>query len=114
MAKAQRKVSIFEIIWYSLTGGLGLWGLTFIILGVVARNLGENAGLSKANAKYASVMKLGFFEWGLILLVIGVVLATIVLLVNAKKADREVEKQQRRAARLAAAGAVEPTESSEQ
>ena len=116
MAKAKRKLSIFEIIWYSLTGGLGLWGLTFIVLGVIARNLRSDSALSKANAKYAEVMKLGYFESGIILLVIGVVLAIVVLLINAKKSDREVEKQQRRAARLASVtgGLVEqPVETEE-
>ena len=39
---------------------------------------------------------------GLILIAAGVVLAVIVLLINAKKADREVEKKIRREQRLAA------------
>ena len=107
MKKTNRKVSIFEIVWYSLTGGLALWGLTFIILGVIARNLPSDADLVKGSAAYASAMKLSFYEAGLILLPTGVVLAIIVLLVTAKKADREVEKQQRRAARLAAATSAE-------
>ena len=105
--KENNKISLFEIIWYSLTGGIGLWGLVFIVLGVVARNLTSSADLYKADAAYTATMKIGFFNSGLILLSAGVVLAIIVLLLNAKKADREVEKQQRRAARLAAANAVE-------
>ena len=107
MKKTNRKVSILEIIWYSLTGLLALWGLTFIVLGVIARNLPNDAGLVKASVDYAKTMHLSFYEAGLILLPTGVVLAIIVLLVTAKKADREVEKQQRRAARLAAATSAE-------
>ena len=103
MAKKVRKVSIFEIVWYSITGLLGLWGLTFITLGVVARNLRSSAPLYKADASVSAASKLGFFSWGVIILVSAALLALIVLLVNAKKADREVEKEQRRAARLAAA-----------
>ena len=111
MAKKQRKLSIFEIVWYSLTGGIGLWGLVFITLGVIARNLTSDADLVKADSSYAATMKLGFLNSGLILLASGVLLAIIVLLINAKKSDREVEKQQRRAARLAAANAAEtPTQ----
>ena len=110
MAKKQRKLSIFEIVWYSLTGGIGLWGLVFITLGVVARNLTSDADLVKADSSYAATMKLGFLNSGLILLASGVLLAIIVLLINAKTADREVEKQQRRAARIAAATSASETE----
>ena len=114
MAKKERKLSIFEIVWYSLTGGIGLWGLVFIILGVVARNLKSDMDLVKADKAYESAMKLGFLHSGMILLSTGVVLAIVVLLITAKKADREVEKQQRRAARLAAANTVEtPVEEAE-
>ena len=108
--KKNRKVSVFEIVWYSLTGAIAVWGLTFITLGIFVRNLKSDQPLVKANTSYQSVMGLGFFDWGLILLSIGVVLAVIVLLLNAKTADREVEKQQRRAARLAAANAVNNSE----
>ena len=107
MAKKTRKVSIFEIVWYSLTGGLGLWGLTFIVLGIISRNLKSDAALAEADAAYKATMKLGYFNSGLILLSSATVLAVIVLLITAKKSDREVEKQQRRAARLAAANAAD-------
>ena len=113
MAKAKLKLSIFEIVWYSLTGGLALWGLTFIVLGVIARNLSSSEALAKANEAYAKVMGLGYFEWGTIILSIAVVAAVIVLLINAKSADREVEKQQRRAARLASANEVNNEQSVE-
>lgn len=103
MKKANRKVSIFEIVWYALTGAIAIWGLIFIILGVIARNLRSTDALYKADAAYEAAMKIGFFNSGLILLPIGVVAAVIVVLLTAKTADREVEKQQRRAARIAAA-----------
>lgn len=105
--KKLNKTSIFEIIWYVLTGGLALWGLTFITLGVIVRNIKSDADLAKANASWLSTMKTDYFTSGIILLVTGVILAVIVLLIFAKTADREVEKQQRRAARLAAANAAE-------
>lgn len=109
MKKTARKVSIFEIVWYSLTGALSLWGLTYIVLGIISRNSRSSDAIYKANQEIARLFKLSFLKWGMILFVLGVGLAIIVLLVNAKTADREVEKQQRRAARLAAASAVEST-----
>lgn len=106
MKKANRKVSIFEIVWYSLTGAIAVWGLTFLTLGVIVRHLRSTDALYKANASYEAAMKIGFFNSGLILLPAGVLLAIVVLLVFAKTADREVEKQQRRAARIAAASSA--------
>ena len=107
MAKKKLKVSIFELVWYILTGLLGAWGLTFITLGVIVRNLKPGSDLAEADAAWKAAMKTNYFTAGLILLVTGVVLAVIVLCIFAKSADREVEKQQRRAARLAAANAAE-------
>ena len=109
MAQKKLKVSIFELVWYILTGGIAVWGLTFLTLGVIVRNLKSDTGLAKANAGWLAAMKTDYFTSGIILLVTGVVLAVIVLLIFAKTADREVEKQQRRAARLAAASAAEST-----
>lgn len=110
MAKKNIGLLIFEIIWYSFTGAIALWGLTFITLGVVARNLKPGAELIKGNDAWQKVMKLSFFESGLIIFVGAVLAAVVVLLIAAKKADREVEKQQRRAARLAAASSTETQE----
>ena len=103
MAKKNSKLSLFEIIWYSIMGAIALGGLTLIVLGVIARNLRSSEELYKANASFAAAMKMGYVTFGIILLVVGVIAAVIVLLVNAKKSDREVEKEQRRAARLASA-----------
>ena len=106
MKKANRKVSIFEIVWYTLCGLIAVWGLTFLTLGVIVRHLRSTDALYKADASYLAAMKIGFFNSGLILLPAGVVAAVVVLLIFAKTADREVEKQQRRAARIAAASSA--------
>ena len=100
MKKANSKLSLFEKIWYTLCAGFGLWGLTYSVLGTIAGTLRPDAGLAKADATIASLFGLGYLGWGLILLGIGCVLAVLVLLLTSKKSDREVEKQQRRAARL--------------
>ena len=108
--KKKLKVSIFELVWYILTGLLGAWGLTFITFGVIVRNSKSDSDLAVANTGWKQAMKTDYFTAGIIILVSAVVLAVIVLLIFAKTADREVEKQQRRAARLAAANAAETTQ----
>lgn len=101
MAKKERKLSIFEIVWYAVCGAVALWGLTYIVLGICARYLPDSNPLIGADAAFKKVFKLGFYYWGIIILVIATLAAIIVLLINAKKADRAYEKEQRRAARLA-------------
>lgn len=102
--KKKLPLSKFEIVWYSICTAFALWGLTYIILGLIAQNLAVPASknyLAQASEALASVFGLGFFGWGLIILGVSAVAASIVLLVNAKKTDRDYEKAQRRAARLA-------------
>ena len=110
MSKKKLKLSIFEIVWYSLCGLLALWGITYIVLGLVGQLLpitaDENA-LAKASEVIKEHFGLGFLYWGMILVGIGAVLAIIVLLLNAKKSDKEVEKAARRAARLASNNVVD-------
>lgn len=94
----------FEFVWYILTGLVGVWGLTYIVLGLVAENLpitSEDKGLVAANASFQKTFGLDFFYWGLIILAIAAVAAVIVLLLFSNKVDREYEKKVRRAQRLA-------------
>ena len=86
----KRKVSIFEIIWYSLCGVTAVAGLAFVILGLV----GEFGGQSVKSLRDFSVP-------GYICLAVGAVLASIVLIICAKGSDRASEAAARRAARLA-------------
>ena len=106
--KAKRNVPlgqlVFEIIWYTLCGLVGLWGLTYIVLGIVVDYLPitvEDSGLVKANAEFAETFKLDYFGWGLIILAIGAVAAVIVLIIFSSKVDRDYEKNVRRAQRMA-------------
>ena len=115
-AKQNRKplpLHPFEIVWYTLTGLVGVWGLTYIVLGLVAENLpitSEDKGLVKANADFAKTFKLDFFGWGLIILAIASVAIVVVLLLFSNKVDREYEKNVRRAQRLAQLEAEEAKE----
>ena len=99
---AKRKVSVFEIVWYTLCGLVALWGLTYITLGLIGKYASlpvKDNVLLNASKDFAKVFGLGFFEWGLIILAISAVAAIIVLCTTAKKFDREYEKQLRRQAR---------------
>lgn len=96
MAETKKKlpVSIFEIIAYSITGLLGLWGLVYIALGVACVFVNYKDALVEANAK----LNLGFLIEGVIILAVATVVTVVVLLIHAKTTDREFEKVQRRAA----------------
>ena len=103
----------FELVWYGLTGLVGLWGLTYIVLGLVAENLpikSADEGLVKANGEFAKTFGLDFLGWGLIILAIAAVAAVVVLLLFSNKIDRDYEKTVRRAQRLAQLEAEEDKE----
>ena len=102
-----------ELVWYVICGLVGLWGLTYIVLGLVAQNLpitSEDNQFVEANGKFAKTFGLDWLGWGLIILAIAAVAAVIVLLSLAGKSDREYEKQTRRAQRLAQLEAEEEKE----
>lgn len=86
----KRKVSIFEIVWYSLCGASAITGLVFIILGLV----GYFGGQSVVSLRDFSIP-------GYICFVAGAICAVVVLLIFAKGSDRASEAAARRAARLA-------------
>ena len=94
--KAKRKVSVFEIVYYSIAGAFLLWGLTYLLLGFIAEFLPSSAPL------YSASKNLELVKWGSIISIISAVAIVIVLLVYAKKSDLVFEKEQKRAQRLAA------------
>ena len=103
----------FELVWYILVGLVGIWGLTYIVLGLVASYLPirtEDPGLVKANDKILELFKLDFLGWGLIILAIAAVAAVVVLILFSNKVDRDYEKNVRRAQRLAQLEAEEEKE----
>lgn len=106
-----------ELVWYIVCGLVGLWGLTYIVLGLIAENLpitSEDNDFIKATDKFTETFGLDWLGWGLIILGIAAVGAVIVLLVLSNKADRDYEKNTRRAARLAQLEAEEEKEEAEQ
>lgn len=99
--KKVRKVSILEIIVYAVGGALALWGLTYMVLGLFGEFLPSGNGVKDASDVIKKTFGLSFFWWGVIILLIGMVIVVFTLCLNAKKSDREIERETRRAARLA-------------
>jgi len=100
MAKKNKlPVSIFELVWYPLCGLVILWGLAYIILGLVTKYNNITA-LTDFNASFTKQFGLGLYFWGLIIVAIGAVAAVVVMLIFAKTFDRATEREQRRSARL--------------
>ena len=99
--KKEKKFTVVELVWYGLGGAIFLWGLTFVVLGLIAMYApianSDNA-LRAGSDAYAKVFGMGFFPWGLINMGIGLVILVPTLLYYSKKVDREFEKEQRRAA----------------
>ena len=89
---------IAEIIIYSVFGLTALWGLTYIVLGVLcdANVVAYNSDLAKANAGFVNTGAIGFLPQGLIILSASILVIVVTLLIAAKSSDREFEKEQRR------------------
>lgn len=97
-----KKVTVKEFIWYAgcaLVAVLGLIAITFGIVGYYMPSTAETGNFVEVFEN-----KIHFeLRWiGLIAIAAAVVVFIICLLVNAKKADRDVEKKLRREQRIAA------------
>lgn len=100
MAKKNKlPVSIFELVWYPICALVILWGLTYVILGLVTKYNNISA-LTEFNTNFTNQFGLNLYFWGLIIIVIGVVAGVAVMLIFAKTFDRATEREQRRSARL--------------
>ena len=70
-----------ELVWYIVCGLVGLWGLTYIVLGLIAENLpitSEDNDFVAANAKFADTFGLDWLGWGLIIFAIAAIAAAAV------------------------------------
>lgn len=100
MAKKNKlPVSIFELVWYPICALVILWGLTYVILGLVTKYNNISA-LTEFNTNFTKQFGLNLYFWGLIIVVIGVAAGVAVMLIFAKTFDRATEREQRRSARL--------------
>ena len=99
MAKKKLPISIIELVVYTLSGLMALWGLVYISLGLSVNFLKYDHELVKTNAALiAGTNGMGFLQQGILVLFVGVLVAVVFLLSYAKVADRQYEKEQRRAA----------------
>ena len=100
MAKKNKlPVSIVELVWYPICALVILWGLTYVVLGLVTKYNNITA-LTEFNANFKQLFGLNLYFWGLIIIAIGAVAAVVVMLFFAKTFDRASEREQRRSARL--------------
>lgn len=97
--KKKLPVSIFELVWYPICALVIIWGLTYVVLGLVTKYNNINA-LTEFNANFTKQFGLGLYFWGLLIIVFGVVAGVAVMLIFAKTFDRATEREQRRSARL--------------
>ena len=100
MAKKKKlPVSIFELVWYPICALVIIWGLTYVVLGLVTKYNNINA-LTEFNTNFTKQFGLSLYFWGLLIVVIGVAAGVAVMLIFAKTFDRATEREQRRSARL--------------
>lgn len=101
MANKKSKISIFEKIWYVLCALVVLWGLTYIVLGIISK-FADIAPLDDFCKGFKRMFKLDIQFWGAIIIAIAAVAAVIVMLIFAKTFDRASDREERRSARLSA------------
>lgn len=101
MANKKSKISIFEKIWYVLCALVVLWGLTYIVLGIISR-FADITPLDDFCKGFKRMFKLDIQFWGAIIIAIAAVAAVIVMLIFAKTFDRASDREERRSARLSA------------
>lgn len=104
MSSKKRKLNVKELVIYCVCGAFVLWGLTYTILGLVAKFMPVTPSHNPIYVADLSIRKafgLGFFGWGLILTGVFALVAVFTLVYFAKDVDKEYEKSARRAARLA-------------
>ena len=99
-----------ELVGYAISGVIAMFGLVLVVLGIVERNMNvvpSKNFLMQSDLKVQNALKinLSFWEWGLIFMALGVIIAVIILCIFAKKADREVDRKLRRQQR--AGGAID-------
>lgn len=105
MEKAKKKFpfSVFEFIVYIFAILMVVWGIVYLSLGVAVNFVNYQSSIITADNHLKSTTNMmGFLEQGFLVLSIGVGAGLICLLITAKKSDKEFEKTQRRAARIAA------------
>lgn len=96
-----------EFAWYLSGATIAVFGIILMIFGIIGHHMNATASnnfIKVAEKSLIEAIKVPFdFRiWGIMVFLLGVAIIVIALAVNAKKADREVDKQLRRQQRQAA------------
>lgn len=96
-----------EFAWYLSGATIAVFGVILMIFGIIGHHMNATASnnfIKVAEKSLIEAIKVPFdFRiWGIMVFLLGVAIVIIALAVNAKKADREVDKQLRRQQRQAA------------
>ena len=94
-----------ELVWYAIAATLATLGLVFLVFGIIGSHLpvkaSDNWVKNSENTWLVPWSKMGYRWWGLIILGVGLAIGIIALCVFARSGDRDSERAQRRAQRLA-------------
>ena len=99
--KKKLPLSLFELVWYPVCGLVIIWGLIYVILGLVNR-FNKITALKDFCGNFKRTFGLDIYFWGLIIIAIAVVAGVVCMLFFAKTFDRAADREQRRSARLSA------------
>lgn len=94
------KLSWKELAWYIAGGMFAVFGVALMIFGIIGHHIpNRNANFVK-DAEEALITKIkipfDFRIWGIVFLAFGMLIVILALNYNAKKVDRDIEKQIRR------------------
>ncbi|MCD8204081.1 MAG: hypothetical protein LUB56_03045, partial [Coprobacillus sp.] len=105
--------TIYEIVSYSIVGVVGLWGLVYIVLGLIAKYLpviSSSNPLTTFNDTIKRLFGLSPLWWGVIIFSIAALYLVISLLLVNRQVEKNEEKKARREARLAHLKAIDEEE----
>ncbi len=105
-------LSIFEITFYTVCAVLGVWGIVYIILGMIA-DYASVDGLVHFTNVIKSNFGMNAFYWGIMILAIAAIAFAIAVLCVNRVVERESDKVSRREARLAHLKEIEEEEARE-
>ncbi|MCR5332575.1 MAG: hypothetical protein K6E11_00930 [Bacilli bacterium] len=94
------KLSWKELAWYIAGGMIAVFGVALMIFGIIGHHISNRNANFVKNAEEALITKIkipfDFRVWGIIFLAFGMLIVILALNYNAKKVDRDIEKQIRR------------------
>ena len=96
-----KKIGVLEIVLYSIAAVVAFVGLVSLTFGIVGQHLTVALDVNWIKTAEANIV-LDFRIWGIILVSTAAVMAVIVLMIFASRADRKYEKSLRRQQRLSA------------